>query len=227
MSRPQPCAKSFNRLFKKIAVADAPEPAPEAPANPTEVMVLSFLMWDSTTPRAVTAFKRIRERVVDFNDLRVSMPEEIVEFMGERYPNAYERAQRLRAALRHTFKREHAVSLDRLQSLGKREVRKYLRSLDGVCPYVADRVTLLCFDAHCIPVDDRLRRALAREGVCEEAIDVNELSAWLTRQVKVNEAQRAHQALQAWVDEAGGRTPARAAGGARAAAPPRTKTARA
>ncbi len=227
MSRPQPCAKSFSRLLKKISGAAAPESAPEAATSPTEVMVLSFLIWDSTTPRAVTAYKRIRERVVDFNDLRVSMPEEIVEFMGERYPNAYDRANRLRAALRHTFKREHAVCLDRLQTLGKREVRKYLRSLDGVCPYVADRVTLLCFDAHCIPVDDRLRRALSREGVCEAAIDVNELSAWLTRQVKVNEAQRAHQALQAWVDEAGGRPAPRAPAGARAGTPVRAKTARA
>jgi endonuclease III len=161
-------------------------------------------MWDSTTSKACAAYKRIRDRVVDFNDLRVTMPREIVEFIGPRYPMAQTRAERLRAALRDTFQREHAVSLDRLFDLGKREIKKYLRSLDGVSPYVADRVTLLSFDCHCIPVDERLRRALAREGVCEESTAIPELASWLARQVKAGEAARTHMVLQQWADRVGG-----------------------
>jgi endonuclease III len=171
--------------------------------DPVSVLVMSFLMWDSTTGKAAAAYKRIVDRVVDFNDLRVSMPHEIVEWIGPRYPLALERSQRLRAALRHTYNREHAVSLDRLGGMGRREVKHYLRSLDGIAPYVADRVTLLCFDAHCIPVDERLRRALIKAGVGDEAVGISEMASWLARRVKAADALVTHRALQAWSDRVG------------------------
>ena len=195
-------ARNLTRLLKKIGKARGEDGA--MPTEPVDVMVMSFLMWDSTMAKATAAYKRIRDRVVDFNDLRVTMPKEIVEFIGPRYPMAQTRAERLRAALRDTFHREHAVNLDRLFELGKREIKNYLRSLDGVSPYVADRVTLLSFEGHCIPVDERLRRALAREAVCEESSAIPELASWLARQVKAGDATRTHRVFQRWADRVGG-----------------------
>lgn len=209
MTPPPDEARNLSRLLKKIVKGQAADDA--APGDPIDVLVMSFLMWDSTTAKATAAYKRVRDRVVDFNDLRVTMPREIVEFIGPRYPMAQTRAERLRAALRDTFNREHAVNLDRLFDLGKREVKKYLRSLDGVAPYVADRVTLLCFEGHCIPVDQRLRRALAREGVCDEATEIPDLASWLTRQVRAGDAALTHLALQRWSDRVGGARRSRAA----------------
>jgi endonuclease III len=191
-------ATNFTRLLKKIG--KSPATAPAETDDAVTVLVKSFLLWDATTGKATAAYKRLMERVVDFNDLRVSMPHEILECIGPRYPRALERCQRLRAALRHTYKREHAVSLERLGNMGKREVRKYLRSLDGIAPYVADRVMLLCFDTHCIPVDGRLRRALVKAAVCDDAVEVSELGSWLARHVKASDAAAIHQALQAWAD---------------------------
>lgn len=200
MKNPQESAKRFSRLLRKIR---KPQAAGEDNGDAVEVMVKSFLMWDAPTARSEAAFKRLMDRVVDYNDLRVTMASEMVEWIGPRYPMALERCQRLRAALRHTYKREHAVSLDRLKGMGRRELKRYLRSLDGISPYVADRVTLLCFEAHCIPVDERLREALIREGVTDESIEVADLSSWLARQVKAADAVTTHHALQAWVDKAG------------------------
>ena len=199
------CAKKLNTLLKKLPPAEPPE-FPDQD-DPIAVLVLSFLLWESTVSKAGAAYNKVCERIVDFNDLRVSMPHEIAEFLGGRYPMALERAQRLRATLRHTYHREHDASIERLRTMGKREVRKYLRSLDGVSPYVADRVTLLCFETHCIPVDQRLRRALAREGVCDEEMDIADLSTWLTRQVKSSEGRHTHLVLQEWADEHGGVRP--------------------
>ena len=193
--------RNLTRLLKKI-VKDPIEDSTRG--DPIDVMVMSFLLWDSTTRKASGAYKRIQDRVVDFNDLRVTMPREIVEIIGPRYPMARTRAERLRAALRDTFSREHAVNLNRLFDLGKREVKKYLRSLDGVAPYVADRVTLLSFEGHCIPVDERLHRALVREGICEEQTAIPDLASWLTRHVKAGDAARTHLGLQQWSDRVGG-----------------------
>ena len=194
--------KKLDSLLRKIMRQTPPVHSDES-VDPVEVLVKSFLIWESTTTKATAAYKRIMDQVVDFNDLRVSMPDELVEWIGPRYPMALERCQRLRASLRHTFKREHAMSLDRLKGMGRREVKQYLRSLDGISPYAADRVTLLCFDAHCIPVDERLRRALIKEGACQENTEIADLSTWLARQVKAADGAATHRALQAWSDRAG------------------------
>jgi endonuclease III len=193
--------KALAGLLRKL---DRAEPAPGETGDPLEVLVRSFLMWEATSDKAVVAYKRVMDRVVDFNDLRVCMPTEIVECIGTRYPLALERSERLRAALRHAYKREHAMSFDRLRDLNRREVKQYMRSLDGICPYVADRVTLLCFGGHCVPVDERLRRALVRSGVGDDSTDVAEMGSWMARQVKAADAVATHQMLQAWCDRTGG-----------------------
>jgi endonuclease III len=104
------------------------------------------------------------------------------------------------------YKREHAVNLDRLKDMGRREVKSYLRSLDGIAPYVADRVTLLCFDAHCVPVDERLHRSLVKAGVGDETVEITDMASWVARQVKAADAVVTHRALQAWADKVGSAT---------------------
>ena len=103
----------------------------------------------------------------------------------------------------HYLTDAHAVSLDRLREMGRREVKSYLRSLDGIAPYVADRVTLLCFDAHCIPVDARLHRSLVKAGVGDETVEIPDMASWLARQVKAADALATHRALQVWSDRVG------------------------
>jgi endonuclease III len=204
VKNPRQSARNLGGLLRKLGRPR--DPLPLEDGDPVTVMVMSFLMWESTTTRASAAYKRLLDHVVDFNDLRVSMPHEMVEWVGPRYPQALERCQRLRAALRHTYKREHAVSLDRLQDMGRREVKSYLRSLDGIAHYVADRVALLCFDAHCIPVDARLYRALVKAGVGDENTEILDMASWLARQVKAADALPTHRALQRWSDGAGSRS---------------------
>jgi hypothetical protein len=195
------CAKKLTALLKKL-----PEGAPpEFPDDddPVATLVASFLMWESSTAAGRDAYDRITDAIVDFNDLRVTMPVEISEWLGDDSPINVERCQRMRAALRNVYLREHEVSLASLTDTGKREVKKYIESIEGVPPYVSARTLLMSFDAHAIPVDEQLRSRLIDEGVCDEDADVHELSAWLSRQIKASDARKAHLALQAWIDDVG------------------------
>jgi endonuclease III len=214
-------SKKLSALLKKIGRVDAPAPA-ALPAVQAEAedgaaarhdaiatLVMSFLLWESSTDKAQSAYDRILESVVDFNDLRVSMPHETVEMIGPRYPLALNRAQRLRAALRSIYLREHAVSLDKPAATGKRDLKKYIESLDGMVPYVAHRVLLLCFDTHGVPVDEQLRTALIEAEAADASVEVPELASWLATQVRAGEGVATHAALQSWMDEASGGKPAR------------------
>ena len=72
--------------------------------GPVAVLVMSFLMWQATSVKAAAAFDRLSDATVDFNDLRVTLPHEIVDLIGPRYPMALERAERLRTVLRDVAK---------------------------------------------------------------------------------------------------------------------------
>ncbi len=189
---------------------ESPEGATPLKHDPVGTLVMSFLMWESTADKAQTAYDRILSSVVDFNDLRVSMPHETVEMIGPRYPLALNRAQRLRATLRNIYMREHAVSLDKPAIAGKRDLKKYVDSLEGMVPYVANRLLLLSFDVHGLPVDEQLRTALIDAEVADASVEVPELASWLATQIRADEAVAVHAALQAWND-------ARSAAGARSA----------
>lgn len=199
-------AKALDDLLASLPEGVAPEFA-EA-RDPAAVLVLSFLMWEATTDQALKAYAKLRERVVDFNDLRMNMAHETIEIIGKNYPMALDRARRLRAALRHIYNRQHEVSLEAVGEMGRREARKYVESLDGIVPYVSARVLLLSFGAHAMPADERLCSALLDAGVIDEEADDDgdaaSLSAWLTRQIKSADGVEAHFKLQAYADEHGG-----------------------
>lgn len=190
--------------------------------------VRSFLVWESTTVKAAAAMKRIEQAVVDFNELRVCMPGELIRIIGERYPRVEERARRLRAALHAVYARQHRVGLEHLGEMSKREARDYLESLDGTPPFVAARVTLVCLGGHAAPVDGRILRRLTDRGAIEADATPEAASAMLERKVRAGEMLDAYALLQAWADDpaaeaADGKTrkdEARAAGRSRGA--PRT-----
>lgn len=192
-------AKRFTALLRKLP----PSPLPEFPDadDPVGVLVMSFLLADSTTEKAIAAYTKLQDVTVDYNDLRVSMPREVAAYLGARYPQGLERCQRLRAVLKSIYLREHDVTLDGLKAAGKRDVKKYIETLDGITPFVSARVLLMAFDSHAIPVDESLRERLVVEGVADDTSDAAEVSTWLSRQVKASDGVTTHLALQAWTEK--------------------------
>lgn len=195
-------APKLAALLKKPPTTPAPA-LPEALASrdPIAVLVFSFLLWEASTPMALEAYERFTAMTVDMNDLRVSLPADIVATLGPRYPHAEERALRLKATLNDIFRREHAVRLPPAAA-GKRDIRAYVESLEGIVgPFVATRVLLLCYGVHGIPVDERTRELLIEAGVFESKADQQEIAGAISRHVKAELSEQTHIALQACVDQ--------------------------
>ena len=200
--------EQLSKLLKKINRKTCTDHS--AGFDPIDQFVYSSLLWDSTHTKANSAFKRIKASTVDLNDFRVGSYEEIIAILGERYPRVSHRAERLRASLNDIYGRMHAVSLDALGQMGKREARALLDSLDGALPFVTARVMLLSFDAHAIPVDDRTHALLLSEGVIEEGVDIPKAAGIIERAVKAADGLTVHNKLQAW-SESNGKTKSAAA----------------
>lgn len=193
-------AKKLASHLKSLKSAYTPEPL--EPRTPMEEFVMSFLMWEATRAKAELALKRVLSGIVDINELRVCRPADIVMMLGKQYPLVEERAQRLKAALHEIFLREYAVSLDSAIAMNKRDGRKYIESLEGITPYVAARVTLVCLGGHAVPLDRKLLAQLIEAGVLEEDLDESKAQGILERHIMANESLECHALLQAWSDDA-------------------------
>lgn len=195
----------LQRLHCCGALAEGQAAAP-ASAPPTLVepilgeFLMAFLTWETTSARAATAIRRIANAVVDLNEFRVCLPEEIVGMIGERYAMAAERAERLRAALNEIYRREHTLSLATLNQTPKREARAYLESIPGAPAYVTSRVLLLSLGAHAAPVDSRIARALVAAGLIGSAAQSAEGAMILERRIRAGALREAYLRLQAWAD---------------------------
>ncbi len=192
-------AKNFETLLKRcLAEYDGGE-AP--PRDPVAQLIVGMLQWNATRDEAEDAFATLMAAFIDTNDLRVSHPHELVELLGEDYPEAAQRVVRLRQALDMVYRREHDIHMNSIAGKSKKEQRLYLDTLPGVPPFVAAQTTLLSFGGHAMPVDDRLCALLIAEGCLDEGTSVVEAESYLARQVKAGDAAEAHLALQAWADE--------------------------
>ncbi len=196
----------------------------EAPPNPggdaiVEQLLLAFLAWESCGTRAAASLKRLHSVVVDYNELRVCLPDEIAEACGDRDPRALERGARMKAALNDLYRREHGVTLAPLAALPKRDARLYLESLEGVPSYVAARVLLVSLGGHAFPVDVRIHAALCGAGGLPEGLDPEGAGAWLERHFRAGEAGEAFALVEAWVGETATTKERRTATRARAARP--------
>ncbi len=168
-----------------------------------DVLVRATLTWEATSHQAEMAHHRLSSAFIDLNDLRVSMPEDIVGVLGERYPLAEERALRLRAMLNDVFAREYSPCLDRLRAVAMREAREYLRTLEGCPDFAASFVVLHGLGGHAIPVDERLATLLTKEGVLAGDSEPQALSKWLEHHVHADQGSEVHALLQQWSDRDG------------------------
>lgn len=132
-------------------------------------IVHSFLLWESSLSKADKAFAAIKEELLDFNELRVCLPNELMSIIGSRYPRCEERCLRLRACLNAVYEHEHRTALPGIEALAKREARLAIESLEGMVPFVAARVVLIELGGHAFPVDARIAAIVAEQSDLEES----------------------------------------------------------
>jgi hypothetical protein len=182
------------------AAADGP-PWAEADIVITE-FIKSFLLWEATTHRACAAMESIGGALVDLNELRVSLIDEIVAVIGKNYPRAHERAARLKAALNDIYRREHCVKLSHLLEKTKREARAYLESLAETPHFVASRTFLIALEGHAVPVDERLLGKLIEADVVDnESATPESTASVLEKTIRSADSLEAHELFQVWSDE--------------------------
>ncbi|MCD6303370.1 MAG: hypothetical protein J7M21_00225 [Planctomycetes bacterium] len=194
-------ATKYQAKIKKL-LAGIEESAPDVPAvtEPIRAIVEYILAADATDGQVEKALASIDKEFVDVNELRVSPTKEIVEALGRDFPDARRKADEIVKVLNAIFNRYNKLSLEKLQDMTKRDLRRCLTEF-GMDGYAAACTVLYVFGGHAVPVDQSLVDCLEMDGYIEPGSTVENVQGFLERVILQKHDVAAHRFFRRYVAE--------------------------
>jgi endonuclease III len=186
----------LQRLFGSLKLK-YPKVQPVTYDDPVEALVCAIVSENLTARVAQAAMRRLVENFIDFNDLRVSRSEEIVEALGENMPETKQIASSLTRVLAAVFNRYHTLSLEALKKLGKRPAKRVLEQMDGTSRFVVNYCVLTALHGHAIPLTGTMLEYLRNNELVHTGADEQEIEGFLTRQISAHNGYEFYHLLRA------------------------------
>ena len=152
-------------------------------ADPIDALIYAIVGSKNTEKSARSMIRKLNSHFVDWNDLRVSRTDEIVEIFGGDNKENRTVASNLMTVLGWVFNKYDMVSLDSLREIGKRPARAVLEKMDAVSPFVVDYVILTALQGHCIPLTDKMIEYLRGNELVHPEADRRDIEGFLTRHI--------------------------------------------
>lgn len=202
------------------------EPKDVLTGDVAEEILLGIFGRDTTEAKARDALARLRTGMVDYNEMRVAAPVDVIEELGPNFPGVREKAQDMVRILSAIYDQLETLDLTEMKAKPKREAHKWLSDLPGMDSYTLGRVMLLCFGGHAVPVSTSVLANLQAQGLFEPTVTAAEAQSVLERHVRSQDALKAFWLMHRWVEKhpaaapkagsagpAGKKKPAKAAAG--------------
>ena len=172
-----------NQIFTQLG--SVCKEADEAPARPVlEEFLYAILREGHTREAADNGFDALKQNFFDWNEIRVSMNEEIVAVIGEWITDAERRAQRIIDLLQEVFESTFSFDLEGLDKKGVKQAGKALSRYQASSDYAVAWVTQKSLGGHALPLDAAALRALRRLHLIEDNLnDLEAIRASLEHQI--------------------------------------------
>lgn len=164
--------------------------------DPIEALIYGIVSERISEAASQRAIRGFRDTFVDWNDLRVSRVEEIVEVLHEDTAASRATAFALTTALRAIFDEYHTLSLQNLKKIGKRPAKQALEELDGMDAYVVGYCMLTALQGHAIPLTGQMADYLKQHEVVDPDADEHDIEGFLTRQIAAKNAYEFYELLR-------------------------------
>jgi endonuclease III len=188
-------AQRLQRLYRTLKRA-YPKVEPVNHDDPVDALIYGVVSEKLSASASEAAMKGIRRTFVNWNDLRVSRVEEIVEVLGDGSVVGRETAAALTGALRSVFDIHHTVSLQALKKLGKRPAKQAIEKLGGLSRFAVDYCMLTALQAHAIPLTERMLEYLKCHKIVDSRADEEQIEGFLTRQDSAKNAYEFYALLR-------------------------------
>lgn len=161
-----------------------------------EALIHSLVLEHMTETATKSTFRRFSDHFIDFNDMRVSRPEEIVEMLGEDNKAARIVASNIIKVLTTIFRKYNTINLESLRKAGKRQARATLEKFDDVSSFCVDYCMLTAMGGHAIPLTEKMVEFLRDNELVHPSADANEIGGFLARQISASNAYEFYSLLR-------------------------------
>ena len=193
-------SKNYAEKIKKLqrALKRAYGKVPTVSYNdPVDALVYAMMSEPVTERKAQAAAKRVADYFVDLNDLRVSLPEEIAEIVGEDSEAVRDMALALSRTLTSVFSVHHTVSLMAPKKQGKRLAKQALEELEGITRFAVGFCTLTALQGHAVPLTGRLIALLKAEDYVHPDATDDDVESFVTKQIAAKDGWEFYMHLRA------------------------------
>ena len=148
-----------------------------------DAVVYAVISAEMSDKSADSVIRKFTDYFVDWNDLRVSRTEEIVEVIGKDSSIAADVASRLTTVLNNIFNVFHQVSLEVLKKMGKRPAKQALEKIEGISRFAVDYCMLTSLGGHAIPLTDNMIQYLKNNELVNPDADEQQVGGFLAKQI--------------------------------------------
>jgi endonuclease III len=169
--------------------------------EPVYALVYAIISERMSEPATQSAIKRFSDYFVDWNDLRISRAEEVVDALGTDASVARDIASALTVALRSVFNKYNMVSLKALCKMSKRPARGVLEKMEGTSRFVVNYCMLTSLGGHAIPLTKKMIEYLRSNELVHPEADEQEIEGFLARQISAENAYEFYYLLRCQSEE--------------------------
>ncbi len=130
-----------------------------------------------------SAMEKLDQCFVDFNDLRVSRADEVVEMLGEDTPVTRQISATINKVLNGIYNSYNKVSLEALKKMGKRPAKQILEKIEGISRFTVDYCMLTSLGGHAIPLTNTMVDYLKDNELVDPEADQQQIEGFLTKQI--------------------------------------------
>ena len=175
-------SKKIQRLYRSLS-RKYPKVQKVTHEEITDAIVYAVISAELGEKATNSAIKRFADYFVDWNDLRVSRTEEIIEALGEDTPATRSVTSTITRVLQGIFDRYHKVSLEALKKIGKRPAKQTLEKIDGTSRFIVDYCMLTSLQGHSIPLTEKMIQYLRSNELVGPEADEQQIAGFLAKQI--------------------------------------------
>jgi hypothetical protein len=170
-------AKLFRNFKQKYAKTKKP-----VYDNPIESLIFAAIRENCSQTATKPLVKKLKNYFVDFNELRVSKPEEIMEVLGSNSNDFRKAADSMKEILGSIFGKYDTLDLSELKDMGKKPAKKVLEELK-ISRFATNYCFVTFLEGHSIPLTEKMVEYLKTEKLVHPDSNIEQIEGFLERQI--------------------------------------------
>ncbi len=175
-------SKKIQKLYRSLS-RKSPKVQKVSYEKVIDAIIYAVISTEMSEKKTDSFIRKFADYFVDWNDLRVSRAEEIVEVLGKDTPVTMDIALTITSILNGIFNEYHKISLESLKKIGKRPAKQALEKIEGISRFVVEYCLLTSLGGHAIPLTDKMMQYLRNNELVNPDADDNQIGGFLAKQI--------------------------------------------